>query len=178
MRRFLVLVFLTIALGFPNEVFADNTPARCVITIKSVWLQKNSGEWAAIIEPDRLADLATEEPVISFFNDGRRVIPGNYRNFKITLLRTIKLTDGNGTHFLYEAPYDEILIYGKGDLKEFLKVKARSFVSVWFEWDLSGTVVYQDSKVSFLPPKKIKQITIVVDDHKVVISGENVLMVI
>ena len=146
---------------------AADSPARCVITIKSVQLQKDSGEWLTVIEPDRQVDLVSQEPVVSFFNDGHRVAPGRYRNFKITQLKTINLTDKNGIPFLYEAPTDEILISGKNDLEEFLEVKAKSFVSVLFELDLS-----------FLPPKSIKQVTIAVDTQKAVISGKNIEMTI
>jgi len=167
------LAFLTSGLVFSGVAFADS-PSECIITIKSVELKKSSGEWLTVIEPDHRVDLVSQEPVVSFFNNGRRVPPANYKNFKITLLRTIKGKDLDQVDFTYDAPHGEIMIYGKTDFLKPLKVSTRSFVSVWFVLDLSDTMHTSDSSAVFVPPKNVKSATITVDDERIVIPSDDI----
>ena len=169
-----VLFSLVTLFSSSSDVFAAGDPSACVVTIKSVQLQKESGEWITVIEPDRRVDLVNQEPTVSFFNNGRRVPPGNYNNFKIFLLRTIKAKDDKGIDVIYEAPHEEIVIDGNRNFLESAQVKRQSFVSVWFELNLSGLIDHSDSEVSFSPPHTVKQAVVTVDDKQIVIPGENI----
>ena len=143
-------------LGLTPVLFSADSPAACIITIKSVQLQKDSGEWITVIEPDHQVDLANQEPKISFFNDARRVPEGRYSNFKIL--------------FNLKGSENEIQLYGGNDFKEALEVRKRSFVSVWFKLDLTDVP-------NGLLPKKVEQAAVIVDEQTAVISGENIKMV-
>jgi len=173
-----VLICLTLFLGFLNDAFAISDPSACVITIKSVELKKDSGAWITVIEPDHQVDLVNQRPIVSFFNNGRRVPPGHYLNFKIVLLRTIKVETSEHLQFIYEAPHDEISIYGSKDFDRPVNVNGQSFISVSFELDLSRTVDVSNSKAVFLPPKKVKGVTMIVDDRQIAISGDDIQMII
>jgi hypothetical protein len=166
-----IFVFLANIFGFVYDAFAAGDPSVCVVTIKSVQLKKDSGEWITVIEPDHQVDLVSQEPTVSFFNNGRRVPPGDYSNFKILLLKMIKGKDAKHLSFIYESPKDEIVIYGRKDFLQFLKVKVGSFISVWFGVDLSNTTVGSGSEVTFLPPKEIKEATVTVDEQKITIPS-------
>ncbi len=124
-----------------------------MITIKSVQLKKDTGEWITVIEPDHQVDLVSQEATVSFFNNGRRVPPTNYGNFRIIFI------DRDTNH--------EIQLLGQENFKQALKVSTRSFISVSFELNLAATL--QDSSV--------KRATIAVDDQTLVIPGESIRMV-
>lgn len=147
-----LISFLSIFILAENA-FSDVVPSQHVITIKSVELEKDSGGWVTIIEPDHQVDLANQEAVISFFNNGRRVPPGSYRNFKII--------------FDNEETGEKIRLYGVGNFSEPLKVAPRSFISVSFELNLARTL--RDSRV--------KQVAVVVDEQALTIPGELIQMV-
>lgn len=149
--NFGVFFFLTgvLVLGTSDVSFSAGDPSECVITIKSVQLEKDSGEWITVVEPDHKVDLAEQEPRVSFFNNGRRVPVGSYRNFKVI--------------FYNKSSGQEIQIYGNKNFLEPLKVKTGSFISVWFDLNLCD---------------KVEQATVVVDDQKVTILGQNIRMVL
>ena len=149
----LFLIFLAMICGFSNAAFAADKPSGCVITIKSVQLEKALGEWVTVIEPDHVVDLAIQEATVSFFNNGRRVPPGDYRNFKI-------IFDNHDTG-------EKIEIRGLGNFSEPLKVEARSFIRVAFELNLAGTL--RDSRV--------ENATVVVDDRTLSIPGKELRMI-
>ena len=95
MRREIAGLAVFLAAGmWVSPAFAvekPDMPSQYVITIKSVQLKNNTGQWITVIEPDRQVDLVTTEPSVSFFNNAGRVPPGNYINFKVEILETIKL---------------------------------------------------------------------------------------
>ena len=176
LKNFGILISSAVLFGFISDTFAASAPSECVITIKSVQLKKDSGEWITVIEPDYQVDLVNQEPAVSFFNNGRRVPPGNYSNFKALLLRTIKVKDTKRLSFIYEAPNNEIAIYGSRDFPEPLKVKTASFIGVRFGLDLSNTIVDSGPEAHFLPPKKVKSATVTVDDQKIAIPSDGLRM--
>ena len=151
-----LLLTVVLFLGSAPVLFSAGGPAECVITIKSVQLQKDSGEWVTVIEPDHQVDLANQEPTVSFFNNGRRVPEGHYGNFKI--------------FFSYKGSAKEIQIYGSNNFKEALKVKGRSFISVWFKLNLMDAL-------NGVLPEKVEQAAVVVDEQTIIIPGENIKMV-
>ena len=176
-KIFSVFVFSATLFSLSTDAFAAGDPSECVITIKEVQLKKDSGEWITVIEPDHQVDLVNQEPMISFFNNGRRVPPGDYSNFKILLLRTIKIKNAQHFSLVYESPNDEIAISGSEDFLQPLKVKRGSFISVRFVLDLSGTIVDTAARTYFLPPKKVKGATVAVDDQIIELPGGDIRMV-
>ncbi len=130
------LLAMTHWFSFP--AFAETGPAQCIMTIQSVELKNEKGEWLTVLEPDRQVDLAQEEPRVSFFNNGR-VPPGNYLNFRLTVFG--------------RYPGRTIEVFGKEDLKAPLVVKRGSFVGVHFKLDECG-----------FPPKEIRELSVTVDE--------------
>ena len=221
-------------LGSSHVSFSAGDPSECVITIKSVQLEKDSGEWITVVEPDRQVDLISQEATISFFNNGRRVPSGHYKNFKIMISKIVKVkgADGNnktragGFSVIHSAAVDaselqgkplsvkessptwtddsadqgrvtfeldlnkekrneDIQIVGREDFAQPLSVTEHSFINVWFELNLSGTLHYSGSEtwgsenvpvkaMVFLPPKQVDQVTVVVDDQKITVLGQNI----
>lgn len=145
-------VFLLV-LAFQESSFCDTAPIKYIITIESVQLKKDSGEWITVIEPDHQVDLANQDPTVSFFNNGRRVPPGNYENFRIIF---------NG-----KDNAGRVQIFSGEDFSKTLKVQVRSFVSASFELNLAGSL--RDSNV--------KNATVVVDNQTLEISGQSLRMV-
>ena len=147
--NFGVFFFLAgvLVLGFSDVSFSAGDSSECVITIKSVQLKKDSGEWITVIEPDHQVDLAKQEPRVSFFNNGQRVPVGSYSNFKVI--------------FYNKGSDQEIQIYGNKNFSEPLKAKAKSFISVWFDLNLCD---------------KVEQATVVVDDQKIVVPNQGIGM--
>ena len=109
---------------FPGyaETLPNGSLSRRVITIKSVELKNNAGEWFTVIEPDRRVELAKEEPGLSFFNNGR-VPEGAYVNFRLTL-------SGSGVR--------EISAYR--DFQKPLALRKGSFVGVWVSLDVKEAI--------------------------------------
>ena len=107
-----------------------------IITIQSVELKNQAGQWVAVAHPDHQVDLAVEEPAVSFVNQGR--IPnGQYGNFRILFTEENK----SGTSELS----------GVGDFAESLNIKRTSFVHVCFDLDA--------------PARRVNAATITVDDQ-------------
>lgn len=82
------LAFAAFLTARPPVAGAAET-AKFVVTLKKVELKNNTGQWITVIEPDRRIDLVNEEASVSFFNNGGRVPPGNYINYRITLSETV-----------------------------------------------------------------------------------------
>jgi hypothetical protein len=125
-------------------------PAKYIITIKSLELKSELGQWRTIVEPDHEVDLLSTEARISFFNHGR-VPQGKYSNFKILLL------DDSGR---------ALQIFGKKDFSDPLEVKKNSFIGARFVLDLQGS----------LPPKKVEELHVTVDDQNVTLGGDDLVI--
>ncbi len=169
-------IFSAVFFCFSVNVQATDEPYKCVITIESVLLKKDSGEWITIIDPDHQVDLMHQDPTVSFFNNGRRVPPGKYSNFKILLSKTIKAGTVEKPDLIYDAKSSEIAIYGNRDLAKILSVSASSFISVWFNLDLSNTVSGRGPQAEFTPPRQVRQAKITIDDQEVVVPGSDITL--
>jgi hypothetical protein len=82
LKRFFLVFSVAVVLSWSPVLAMDGV---WVITIKSVELKNTQGQWLTVIEPDKQVDLATEEPFISFFNNGR-IPSGEYVNFRVSFL--------------------------------------------------------------------------------------------
>lgn len=78
-------------------------PLEYTVTLKKFELKNNTGQWIAVIEPDRQVDLAQEEAKVSFFNTSGRVPDGNYINFRITLSESVRVQGRAGIHVTKEG---------------------------------------------------------------------------
>ncbi len=149
------------------------------MTIKSVQLKKSTGEWVTVIEPDHQVDLVNQEPMVSFLNNGRRVSPGTYINFKIILSETVKVKGVDGTsktlNFNAQDKDGEMQIYSREDLLQPLRIKEHSFIGVWFDLDLSRTLHFSGSDTSGAEPRPEKA-TVTVDGQTFTFSGESLRM--
>ncbi len=149
MPRLFFGFFLASALIFSvSPSFAAAVPAGSVITIKSVELKNDKGQWLTIIEPDKQVDITKEESGLSFFNNNR-VPPGNYVNFRIVVFE--------------RSPKETMEVHGIKDFMPSLEVKRGSFIGVWFQFDLR-----------LLPAKEIRQVTVTLDEKTVVYSGDEI----
>lgn len=153
--------------------WAVSDPTSCVITIKSVQLKSDKGQWITVIEPDHEVDIVKEEPGLSFFNRGR-VPEGKYTNFKLTLLEAVKVTDAGGRFCTAVRPTGgapgAIEISGAKDFEEPIRLKKGSFIGVWFSVDLKGTIEGNLFRV----PEKVSGLTITVDENSRNLSPEGV----
>ncbi len=129
---------------------AGDAPAQSIITIKSVQLKSDQGNWLTVIEPDRQVDLLNEEAGLSFFNNGR-VPPGSYINFKI-----VYFTDSQDKTTEVSAAED---------LRDPLLVKNGSFIGAWFKLDHRR-----------LPLTDIQEVSITLDDSTRVYPGNQVVI--
>jgi len=172
---FLATVFISPALA------AAQTPSKCVVTIQSVYLQNEGGDWIKIIEPDRQVDLISEEAGLSFFNQGR-VPPGKYTNFKIILFERIKVESKDlEERYLFldsqaKDSDDEVQIYGRINFKEPFSVKKGSFIGVWFSLNLENTLHVETDTVSFIPPEDVTQATVMIDDQTLLIPSQDIIL--
>lgn len=116
MNRVAAVLALALSLFASFEAQAK-APGPRSITIQSVSLADESGQWKTVIEPDKLVDLDREEPGLSFFNNGR-VEPGKYLNFELTFVRA---NEGVPKR-----------ITSRQILSTPLEVKRGSFIGVWF----------------------------------------------
>jgi len=238
-KRFLLLSFLAPALcagGFaagPAPASAGET-AKFIITIQSVQLKNNTGQWITVIEPDRRVDLVDEEASISFFNNTGRVPPGNYINYRIVLSETVtfagRIKSNNSkaggrstiggpaakaselgdqiTLFREDSPTwdgaqmgevvekidfdgqdaDEVItITGKRDFPTAFEVKKGSFIRVWFSvkveeavqhaWPGAFSMGLPPNDVMYaLPPERIEELTVTVDERTEACSPENIVI--
>ena len=126
---------------------AASEPTRHRITIHSVQLKNLEGQWVTIIEPDKVVDLETTEPGISFFNNGR-VPAGDYVNFRLVFQE-------NATKIIKE-------ITGKADFVPAVNVQKGSFIGVWFKYQL--------------PSEEIGSVSIYVDQTERAIPGSGITM--
>lgn len=124
-------------------MLAASEPAKHRITIQSVQLKNLEGQWVTIIEPDKVVDLETTEPGVSFFNNGR-VPAGDYVNFRLVFQE-------NATKIIKE-------ITGKADFGPTVNVQTGSFIGVWFKYQL--------------PSEEISSVSIYVDQtERAILSG-------
>lgn len=109
-------LFVLAAVFFLSSVAAAQPGDRShAVLIQKVELKSADGQWISIIEPDKLVDLETQEPEISFFNNGR-VPRGWYGNFRLSLS---------------QRSGQKLVITSAKDFKPVL-VQKGSFVAVWF----------------------------------------------
>lgn len=93
----------------PAQVMAAWTPTRYIVTVKSLELKNNTGEWVKVIEPDLEVDLLSRDPRVSYVNDGKRIPKGNYINFRIVLSETIRIKGHDYENFTKEGGEIKIL---------------------------------------------------------------------
>lgn len=121
------------------------------VTIQKVELKNASGRWVEVIEPDRRVDLTTEEPTVSFFNNGR-IAPDDYLNVRVSLL------SGEGVQ-------KKVFLERQTDYIPALSVRKGSFVSVSFEYDPAA-------KPMRLASETVRQVSLTVDDQVRLDPGE------
>lgn len=85
---YLAVSFLAVAAPALAETRPETT--KYAITIRKVELRSTDGTWVTVVEPDRVIDLINEEPVVSFFNNGR-IPEGSYVNFRLVLSETVTI---------------------------------------------------------------------------------------
>ena len=91
------------------------------ITIDSVELKNEAGDWITVIRPDKRLDLASEEPAVRFFNNGR-IPPGDYANVRV--------------HFTAEEePTRKMTLERKSDYSPPVSIGPGTFVGVSFAFD-------------------------------------------
>ena len=113
------------------------------VTIDKVELKKADGEWFTVIEPDRKINLASEEAIVSFFNNGR-IPPGDYSNVRVSLTR-------------WKEGAKRVFLERKTDYAQMIAVKNGSFVNVSFNF--KKTVFGYFSEV-------IEKVDLIVDDQE------------
>lgn len=145
MTRLAASILLIPALLGSREALAKSPGPRS-ITIQSVSLADELGQWKTIIEPDKLVDLDKDDPGLSFFNNGR-VEPGRYLNFELIFVRTNEGIPKRVT--------------SRQALSTPLEVKRGSFIGVWF-W-LSK------------PELSLEKLELTVDESTKVFAAEDLL---
>ena len=120
-----------------------------ILTIKSVQLKDSAGQWFTVIEPDHQVDLATQEPGLSFFNEGR-VPAGDYVNVKIAVTG-LRPEDGARQSTLAAAK----------DFAAPLAVRKNSFIGIWFKFD------------DLSRPASVHEASITIDDKTTLLTAES-----
>ena len=91
----LVIALLTPPFGTTSgEAFNWEPPNKFIVTLKSLMLKNNTGQWITVAEPDKQVDLFSNQLQVSLFNQGR-IPDGNYINFKLIISETIKISESD-----------------------------------------------------------------------------------
>lgn len=83
---------------FVSDSFAAGNPDTYKVTVQSVQLKNDAGNWVTIATPNQeidIADAGVGAVAGSFMNDAV-IPPGNYVNFKIVLSETVKFSGSDG----------------------------------------------------------------------------------
>ncbi len=181
-----------------SSLRAAGDPDSCTVYLKSVQLKKSSGEWITVIDPDKAVDLTKEEAGISFFNNQGRVPEGSYVNFGIILSERVRFSGRDGAHSTQgvvtarldlnrDPSSDEATLTAREDFSPPIAVKKGDFLSVWFHWDLGGTVHFaapnrlgpgipKEEAVLFLPPQKIEKASLTIGQVSKDFSGDEMVL--
>jgi hypothetical protein len=95
--RFLIVTVFMI-LCFAGKSFALGNATAYWVTVKSIQLKNDAGQWVTIATPNQDLDIAGVSPgavVHSFMNDAV-IPPGNYVNFKVVLSETVRFAGTDG----------------------------------------------------------------------------------
>ena len=94
-----VIIFIFLCLA--SELFAAGAATKYIITVQTIQLRNDSGEWVTIATPNQpinIADVDVGAVAGSFLNDAS--IPfGNYVNFKLIISETMTVAGSDGIHF-------------------------------------------------------------------------------
>ena len=142
-----------------------------MITLENVELKNSSGRWVSVIRPDLQVDLVTTKPSVSFFNNGGRIPPGEYMNFRIELLEKVKSSSTGGVetilHLNPEKDADpKVWVLGNQGLQSPLLVKKGSFIRVWFDLEIPS-----DSAAA-----RVREASVTVDEQTASFSKEEVAL--
>ncbi len=154
----MTIVLVSLSTG---SAFAAESLSKYVITLENVELKNSSGRWVSVIRPDLQVDLVTTKPSISFFNNGGRVPTGDYVNFRIELLDSVKSASIDGTEtVLHLAPgktsNGRVWVAGNEELQNSLLVKKGSFIRVWFDLEIpSGSAAARVCEASVTVDEQI-----------------------
>ena len=179
--------FCAVVLSAFSAAAYASAPSKCVITIESVLLENDRGQWITVVSPDHQVDIVGQDPFVSFINGGR-VAAGSYVNFKIILSKRIKVCQGPLPPDRTEpdwlevrwpsgaAAKEAIEIFGRQDFKTPFAVKRGSFIEVRFHLDLEETL-RGGQRPYFVPPEKVRGVTVEVDEMTRELAPDEVALV-
>ena len=78
------------------QAFNWEPPDKFIVTIQSLMLKNQTGEWITIVRPDKEVDLFSDQAKVTLFNSGK-IPDGEYLNFKLAISETVRVSEAD--HF-------------------------------------------------------------------------------